>query len=238
MEQDVDIRFSGSQIQQRRDNTMLVGRRMTRSVITMEPDTSMEEALNLMHREHIRRVPVVDKHGALVGIITEMQLLQASPSDATTLSKFEIAGLMNKVKIESLMTKNVITVTEDTPLEEAAGIMVDKKIGGLPVVQGEKVVGIITETDLFKIFLEMLGARKEGIRVSTIIRDEPGKIAEITKAIFTAGGNIVSLGTFMGPDSESAEMTLKVAGVSEVVLLKALEPFVERVLDMRHTHLV
>ena len=217
---------------------MLVGRRMTRSVITISQETDMEEALNLMHREHVRRVPVVNKHGALVGIITEMQLLKASPSDATTLSKFEIGGLMNKVKIESLMTKDVITVTEDTPLEEAAGIMIDKKIGGLPVVQGEKVVGIITETDLFKIFLEMLGARKEGIRVSTIINDEPGKIAEITQSIFAAGGNIVSLGTFMGPDSESAEMTLKVDGVSEVVLLKALEPFVERVLDMRHTHLV
>ncbi|HMD89232.1 MAG TPA: CBS domain-containing protein [Anaerolineaceae bacterium] len=217
---------------------MLVGRRMTRTVITISPETDMEEALNLMHREHIRRVPVVDKHGTLVGIITEMELLQAAPSDATTLSKFEIRELMDKVKIESLMTKEVITVTEDTPLEEAAGIMIDNKIGGLPVVQGEKVVGIITETDLFKIFLEMLGARKEGIRVSTIIKDEPGKIADITKAIFNAGGNIVSLGTFMGPDSETAEMTLKVDGVSEVALLKALEPYVERILDMRHTHLV
>jgi acetoin utilization protein AcuB len=217
---------------------MLVGRRMTRSVITISPETSMEEALNLMHSEHIRRVPVVDKHGALVGIITEMQLLKASPSDATTLSKFEMGGLMNKVKVETLMTTDVITVTEDTPLEEAAGIMVSKKIGGLPVVNGEKVVGIITETDLFKIFLEVLGARKAGIRVSTIINDEPGKLAEISKAIFNAGGNIVSLGTFMGPDSESAEMTLKVEGISEVVLLKAIEPFVERVLDMRHTHLV
>ena len=217
---------------------MLVGRRMTRTVITISPETDMEEALNLMHREHIRRVPVVDRHGALVGIITEMELLQAAPSDATTLSKFEIRELMNKVKIESLMTKEVITVTEDTPLEEAAGIMIDNKIGGLPVVQGEKVVGIITETDLFKIFLEMLGARKEGIRVSIIIKDEPGKIADITKAIFNAGGNIVSLGTFMGPDSETAEMTLKVDGVSEVALLKALEPYVERILDMRHTHLV
>jgi acetoin utilization protein AcuB len=217
---------------------MLVGRRMTRSVITISPETPMEEALNLMHREHIRRIPVVNKHGALVGIVTEMQLLKASPSDATTLSKFEMEGLMNKVKVESLMTKDVITVNEDTPLEEAAGIMVDKKIGGLPVVQGDKVVGIITETDLFKIFLEVLGARKEGLRVSTIINDEPGKLAEISKAIFNAGGNIVSLGTFMGPDSESAELTLKVIGVDEAALLKTIDPFVERVLDVRRTHLV
>ncbi len=217
---------------------MLVGRRMTHSVITINPETSMEEALNLMHREHIRRIPVVNKHGALVGIITKMQLLSASPSDATTLSKFEMSGLMDKVKIESLMTKDVITVNEDTPLEEAAGIMVDKKIGGLPVVQGDKVVGIITETDLFKIFLEVLGARKEGIRVSTIISDEPGKIAELSKAIFNAGGNIVSLGTFMGPDSESGECTLKVDGIGEEALVKTIEPFVERVLDVRHTHLV
>jgi len=211
---------------------------MTHPVITINPETSMEEALNLMQREHIRRIPVVNKHGALVGIITEMQLLKASPSDATTLSKFEMSDLMNKVKIESLMTKNVITVNEDTLIEEAARIMVDKKIGGLPVVQGEKVVGIITETDLFKVFMEAMGARKPGIQVSTVVSDEPGKIAELSKAIFDAGGNIVSLGTFMGPDSESAEVTLKVDGVSEVMLLKAIEPFVERVLEMRQTHLV
>jgi len=211
---------------------------MTRSVITIPPETSLEEALNLMQREHIRRIPVVNKHGSLIGIITELQLLKASPSDATTLSKFEMSGLMRKVKIETLMTKDVITVTEDTPLEEAARIMVDKKIGGLPVVQEDKVVGIITETDMFKIFLEVLGARKPGIRVSMVISSEAGKIAAISKAIFNTGGHIVSFGTFMGPDSESLEVTLKAEGISEDGLLKAIEPFVESVLDVRQTHLL
>ena len=217
---------------------MLVGRRMSHPVITISPDVPMIEALDMMHKEHIRRIPVVDKHGNLAGIITERQLLKASPSDATTLSVFEMRGMMEKVKIESLMAREVITVSEDTPIEEAARIMADKKIGGLPVVKDGKVVGIITETDLFKILLELTGARRSGLRVSVMIADEPGELAKLTKAVFDVGGNIVSLGTFMGDDSQTSELTMKVDGVSQEKLMAAIKPFIKSIVDVRQTHLI
>jgi acetoin utilization protein AcuB len=191
-----------------------------------------------MHKEHIRRIPVVDKHGNLVGIITELQLLKASPSDATTLDAFEMRGMMEKVKIESLMSRQVITVSEDTPIEEAARIMAEKKIGGLPVVKDGKVVGIITETDLFKIFLELTGAHRPGLRVSVMTTDQPGELAKITKAIFEVGGNIVSLGTFMGDESDTSELTLKVDGVSQDKLLAAIKPYIKSIVDVRQTHMI
>ena len=217
---------------------MLVGKRMSHPVITIGPETPMLEALELMHKEHIRRIPVVDKHGNLIGIITERQLLKASPSDATTLDVYEMRGMMEKVKIEELMAHQVISVGEDTPIEEAARIMADKKIGGLPVVKDNKVVGIITETDLFKILLELTGARQPGLRVSLMIADQPGGLSKLTKAIFDVGGDIVSLGTFMGDDSDTSEVTLKVNGVAQEKLMAAIKPFIKSIVDVRQTHLM
>jgi acetoin utilization protein AcuB len=169
---------------------MLVGERMTNLVLTVSPEESVQEALVSMRKEHIRRFPVVDKKGKLVGIVSESDLLNASPSEATSLSVWEISYLVSKITVERVMTKDVITVTEDTPIEEAARIMADKKIGALPVMKGEKLVGIITETNLFRIFLELLGARSEGVRVSFIVKDVPGKFAEIASAVRDVGGNI------------------------------------------------
>src|SRR5512136_2093206 len=112
---------------------MLVGERMSRPVITISPDMPIVDALNMMRREHIRRAPVV-KDGKLVGIVSDKDLLNASPSAATTLSVWEINYLISKILVKDVMAKKVITVTEDTPIEEAARIMVDSKIGGLPVM--------------------------------------------------------------------------------------------------------
>jgi len=133
------------------------------------------------------------------------------------------------------MSNNVITVSEDTPLEEAARIMADNKIGGLPVVRDSEVVGIITETDLFKVFLELLGAREPGIRVAALVSNDPGELSQLTKAIFNIGGNILSFGTFLGSSSENREVTFKVEGVDEIALQNAIEPFVERIVDIRVT---
>src|SRR3990170_281956 len=141
---------------------MLVGQRMTQPVITIEGEIPVQDALNLMGKEHVRRLPVVDGKGVLTGIVSERDLLHASASSATSLSVWELNYLISKIKVESVMSSDVITVTEDTPVEEAARIMADNKIGGLPVMRGGKVVGIITETDLFKLFLELLGARESG----------------------------------------------------------------------------
>ncbi len=214
---------------------MLVGERMSKPVITVRPETPMQEALNLMHKEKIRRLPVVDKSGRLVGIVTEKDLLHASPSSATSLSVWELNYLLSKITVEEVMTRQVVTVTEDNPIEEAARLMVDNHAGGLPVMRGEEVVGIITETDLFKIFLELLGAREAGVRISALVRNVPGELARLTRAVFEAGGNILALGTSLGESTQNREMTLKVEGVSKEALQKAVEPVVARVLDVRET---
>ena len=214
---------------------MLVGERMTKPVITVRLETSMLDALNLMRKEHIRRLPVVNKHGELVGIVSEGDLLKASPSEATSLSIYEMPYLLSKLTIERIMTPEVITVTEDTPLEDAARIMADNGIGGLPVMRGKEVVGIITETNLFHIFLELLGARQAGIRVTVSVPNTPGELTNLTKAIYELGGNIIALGTFMGESPNKGLLTFKVAGVDIEPLKEAIRPFVEKIIDIRLT---
>ena len=162
---------------------MLVGERMSHPVITIPPDLPIVDALNLMKRERIRRTPVV-KEGKLVGIVSDKDLLNASPSPATSLSIWEMNYLLSKITVRDVMTRQVLTVTEDTAIEQAARIMADNKIGGLPVLSGETVVGIITETDLFKIFLELMGARDAGVRVTALIPDERGQLAKLTPATY------------------------------------------------------
>jgi acetoin utilization protein AcuB len=215
---------------------MLVGERMTKPVISVHPETPMPDALDLMNKEHIGRLPVVDKHGELVGIVSQGDLLKASPSPATSLSIHEMTYLLSKLRVEEIMTRKVITVSEDMPLEDAARIMVDNDISGLPVLRGKELVGIVTETTLFRIFLELLGARQAGIRITAAVADTPGELANLTKAIYDAGGNIVALGTFTGDSPAKGLVTLKVAGVEMEPLKKAIAPFVEKIIDIRMTH--
>ena len=211
---------------------MLVGERMSRPPVAIGPEMSIHDALALFKKERIRRAPVI-KGGKLVGIVSEKDLLNASPSSATTLSVWEMNYMLSKLTVSSLMTKDVITVTEDTPIEEAARIMADNKIGGLPVVKGTRVVGIITETNLFKMFLELMGAREKGVRVTALIEDQPGKLAGITKAIAEAGGNFIAFGQFVGEDVNSRVLTFKINGMSEVEVKKTLAPHIKKMWDIR-----
>ncbi len=212
---------------------MLVGERMTKDPIVIHDDTPIDEAMKTMRDNKIRRLPVLNDKGALVGIVSERDLLYASPSPATSLSVYELHYLMSRIKVADVMTTEVITVTEDTPLEEAARIMADNKIGGLPVVSDGKLVGIITETDLFKIFLELLGAREMGVRLTMLVPDEKGVLAKITARIAELGGNIVSLGTFLGEDPTNALLTVKVQDVEEKDLMEAMKPLAMEVMDVR-----
>ena len=212
---------------------MLVKERMTRNPITITPDTSFEEALRVMRKNKVRRLPVLDRDKKLVGIVTEKDLLYASPSPVTSLDVFELHYLLSKITVKDLMTKEVITVEEDTPLEEAARIMADNKIGGLPVVRDGVLVGIITETDLFKIFLELLGAREKGLRLSLLVPERKGMLASLTGEIARLGGNIVSLGTFLGEDPTNRLIAVKVQDVPKEELLAAMEGIEAKVLDVR-----
>jgi acetoin utilization protein AcuB len=211
---------------------MLVGERMSHPVISITPDVPITEALNLMKQERIRRLPVV-KGGKIVGIVSDKDLLNASPSSATSLSVWEMNYLLSKITIRELMTKKVLTVTEDTPIEEAARIMADNKIGGLPVMRNGSVVGIITETDLFKIFLELMGVREKGVRVTALFHEERGQLARLTQAIADKGGNFVAFGQFTGEDPSNRLVTFKVNGLSEQRVKEILAPLAEKLIDIR-----
>jgi acetoin utilization protein AcuB len=211
---------------------MLVNERMSHPVITVSPDTPIMDALRLMESEHIRRAPVV-KDGKLVGIVAQKDLLNASPSPVTSLSVWEIHDLVSKITVKRVMTPKVITIQEDTPLEEAARLMADHKIGGLPVLHGDKIIGIITETDIFKTFLELLGAREKGVRLSVLMANRPGEIAKVSQAIFEIGGNIVALGAIAGDDLSTSLVTFKVIGPSQEQLKATIEPLVVGLKDIR-----
>jgi acetoin utilization protein AcuB len=206
---------------------------MSHPVLTISPEASMQEAIDLMRQEHVRRLPVVDKRGQLVGIVTNADLDKASPSQATTLSVWEIRNLISRVKVEKIMTRDVISISDDTPIEEAARIMADCKISGLPVIRNGKMVGLITETDVFKLFLELFGAREKGVRVQVEVPRGPGQLSRITRAIFDLGGDIVALGTSLGENSETGQITFKVDGVDKETLMESITPCVTRVLDVR-----
>jgi acetoin utilization protein AcuB len=205
---------------------------MSRPPIVVGPEMSIHDALALFKQERIRRAPVV-KGGKLLGIVSEKDLLNASPSPATTLSVWEMNYLLSKLTVSELMTKNVITVEENTPIEEAARIMADNKIGGLPVMKGTRVVGIITETNLFKLFLELMGAREKGVRVTALVEDKTGTLAAITKSITEAGGNFIAFGQFVGEDVNSRVVTCKINGMDMAQVKKTLAPHIKKMWDIR-----
>lgn len=175
---------------------MYVRNYMTTNPFTVAPDATVAETLELMRAKDIRRVPVV-KNGKLVGIITERKLLEVSPSPATSLSIFEINYLLSKTRIESIMTKDLVTVTPDNLLEEAALLMREYDVGGLPVTDNEKLVGIITETDLFDSLIEIMGFRDTGSRIAVEIEDDkPGIVAKVAGIIAGFDVNITHLAIF------------------------------------------
>ncbi|NOY99014.1 MAG: CBS domain-containing protein [Chloroflexi bacterium] len=211
---------------------MLVGERMSHPVISLSPDMPIHDALNLFKQERIRRAPVV-KDGKLVGIVSDKDLLNATPSPVSSLSVWEMNYLLSKVTIAEVMTSKVTTVTYDTPIEQAARIMADNKIGGLPVMRDGRVIGIITETDLFKIFTELMGARETGIRVTVLVEDKRGQLAKITKAIADAGGSFIAFGVFTGEDPSNKLLTFKVSGMEQEQVEEAIKPAIETLIDIR-----
>ena len=156
---------------------------MTRNPITAESETLVWDARRIMKENNIRRLPVVDK-GKLVGIITKHDLLEASPSPATSLSIFELNYLLSKMKVKDIMKKNPVTVTPDTPFEEALKLGQEKKVGAFPVVEGEKLVGITTESDIIRFLTRALGIKEEGSRIT--IEGLGGKLGDLEKSISLA----------------------------------------------------
>lgn len=193
---------------------MYVGRRMSINPVSATPETTFSQAYKLMHDHKIRHLPILDS-GKLVGIVVEGDLLKASPSSATTLSVFEISSLLDNLKLREFMSRPVFTVEENCPLEEAAAILIAEKITGLPVMRGETLVGMITETDIFRSFVEVLGGDREGQTFSVRLEDKPGALASVATAVAKAGGNILSLVTFLPDQRGGGEIYIKQVGADQ-----------------------
>lgn len=212
---------------------MIIANVMTRNPIFVSPDMSVNDARALMARERIGKLPVLDKNNRLVGIVTKKDLVKAGPSAATSLDMYEISYLLSKLKVETVMERNVLTVQQTEVVEEAARIMADSQVGCLPVMKGELLVGIITETDLFRTFVDMFGARHDGIRATFQVEEKPGMIAQVSRAIADANGNIVSLVTFDGDDMSQRRCTVKVTGVERGTFEEILRNSTLEIEDIR-----
>jgi len=212
---------------------MQVSQRMTKNPITVSPETPVPEAREKMKKENVHRLPVIDKNNKLIGVITEKDILYASPSKATTLDVYEISSLLSKLQVHTVMTKEIISVTPETTLEEAARLIADNKIGGLPVIDKKILVGVITESDLFHVFLELFGAREKGIRMTLLTPEKRGELADLSKAIADAGGDIISFGALLGENATNRYSIIKVKNVTEESLIKAVKPYTEKVIDVR-----
>lgn len=172
---------------------MLVKYWMSKEVITIGPNGSMQDAIFLMKEKNIRMLPVIDK-GKLVGMITQGDLKRASASDATTLEIHELLYLIDKIKIRDIMTRKLITVPIDFTIEETAEIMLENKINGVPIVdQNEKVVGVVTQSDLFRVLISLYGAGRMSIQLAFQIEDKLGNIGLLTDAIRFCGGRTTSV---------------------------------------------
>jgi len=212
---------------------MFVRHRMSSPAITVSPSVPVMEALQIMKEQNVRRLVVVDSRGRLVGIVSEKDVLRASPSPATTLSIYEVSYLLHRLTVGEIMARDVVTVTEETPLEEAARTMAERHLGGLTVVRGQQVVGIITETDILMGFSEALGAFAAGVRVMVDLPDEPGAVASVVDAVRELGGNIAALSLLRPHDPGRGYLVARIQGVSANQLEEQLRRGPGKLLDVR-----
>ena len=203
---------------------MLVEKRMKRDPVTLSPEDSFRHAMTLIRQKGIRHLPVVEG-GRLVGIVTDRDIRQASPSPATSLEVHELHYLLEKIKIREIMTRKVYTVTPDTPIEEAARLMLQHKIGGLPVLQDGGLVGIITETDILAAFVDVMGIQQNQTRLELVLEDRPGAFLDACRIIQAQGGDIVSMVTATAAHrgQEKKVLVFRLDGVPVDPLLVHLE---------------
>lgn len=203
---------------------------MSSPAVTITPDTPFQIALKAMHEHKFRRLPVVDKNGRLAGIVSERDLLHASPSPASSLSVWEMNYLLAKLTVQQIMTRAIIITSPDTPIEHAASLMVANKIGGLPVVdENDHVVGMITETDIFKVFVEMMDG-KEGIRLTVDLPESQVLPLAFVEAIYRRGGHLAALGT-VTHGTGKRRMVIVVRGIARELLDEPLRMLGNTLID-------
>lgn len=213
---------------------MLVRDHMTPNPVCGRPDMPVTEAQSLMQEHNIRHLPVLDADGKLVGLITQRALTQAVPSDVKKFSPFVINYILTRIKVQNIMVKDVTTIGEDVAIEEAARIMADRKIGCLPVMRDGELVGIISDNDLFNLMVNLLGARRGGVRVTVLQPDRAGEVARISKAIADQGGYLSVYVTYPTDDPATWASLVKVTNVPEQTLVDTLNALPDiRVQDVR-----
>ncbi len=211
---------------------MFVRDYMTKNPVTVSPDVTFPETVNLLRKHKIHRLPVME-NGQLVGIVVEEDLLSNQPSPATSLSVHEMYYLLERLKIRQIMTHPVITVDGGCPLEEAARIMVENTISSLPVMDGDKLTGIITETDIFKTLVNVLGGEESGMRITLRLPDKVGELAGVTACIAEAGGNILSITTSRIFKDGRGEVMIKERGADPEKLPDLLKGDEIEIIDIR-----
>ena len=210
---------------------MTVSKNMTINPVTTTPDMGVFEAFELMKSEGVQRLPVLDDKGNLVGIISEKNITSAVADREVSIVEFAL--LLSKIKVGDVMTKEVITVSVDDPVEMAARKMSDNDISILPVVDNDgKLVGVVSRSDLFRLLLELFGTRHYGIRVTFRIKDQKGVIAKLAIALEKIGANIVSIGN-LDSDQGYSTIIMKINGVEESLIRDSLSPLVDGNLDIR-----
>jgi acetoin utilization protein AcuB len=182
----------------------------------------------LMSDNRIRHVPIVDEAEKLVGLITQRSLLTALRAEESDLSQFEVSYILAKIQARHVMVEDVITIGQDVPIEEAARVMADEGIGCLPVMEGDDLVGIITDNDLFNTMLNLLGARRHGVRLAVLQPDRVGEVARLTNAIAEEGGYLsVCAGYFPEGIPDHWASVLKVTNLSQQELVRLINDLEE-----------
>jgi acetoin utilization protein AcuB len=200
---------------------------MARNPVTARVDASVADALKVMRGSKVNQLPVLDDEGKLVAIVSLTDLFRALPSATSSPTRWE-QYLVGNVLINECWTTDVITATEDMAVEEAGRLMIEHNVSGLPVMRGDRLVGIITESHLFRILLDVFGAREPGVRVTAKMTPAKGQLAKLSAAIAGTGGQFMAFAT-----SADGTLTFKVDDVDALTLLKAVEPIVEEIIDVR-----
>jgi acetoin utilization protein AcuB len=179
---------------------MLIANWMTKDVITLTPETSMMKASKLMKEKRISRIPVVDDKGVLLGIVSDRDVKDASPSKATTLDMHELYYLLSEIKLKDIMTKKVVTLRPGDTVEQAAVLLLENNIGGMPVVdEANKVVGVVTDSDIFKVLIRITGVMEGGTEMGLRLPNEPGGLVPVLDFLKDAGARVMSLLTSCEP---------------------------------------
>ncbi len=210
---------------------MKIEQRMTTNLITTNLDMSIQDAQDLMKNSKVSCLPVLDSNWHLVGIISDKDILRALPSPVTSLSIYETKSLLSNLKVKKIIRKDPITVQRDTTIEQAAKLMVEKDVQWLPVMDGTKLVGIVSRTDMLKTLLEVFGATSQGCTVNFMVEEKKGMLDQIIRDITKEGFNIISTSVFSGPNESTKELRIKVSDGELSKLKETVRPYAIKILE-------